>query len=118
MEYIVGAVALLAALCFVAYPLFRRSPVAPAQPAEPSFSVQRADVYRELLELEFDHRVGKLNDADFRQLTDACIARASALVAAEERTTKALNARIEREVAAMRAALRSHAKSGEEVRSS
>ena len=110
MEYLLGMIAVVAALAFVAYPLFRRSAAAtPPTEAPESFAERRAAVYRELLELEFDHRVGKLSQADFRQLADACLARAAALVAAEERTTEALDARIEREVAAMRVAMREQA---------
>ena len=106
MEYLLGTLAVLAALAFVAYPLFRRSDHAPPSAEAPeTFAERRAAIYRELLELEFDHRVGKLSDADFRQLADACLARATALVAAEEQTTEALDARVEREVAAMRAAM-------------
>ena len=118
MEYLLGAVAVLAALAFVAYPLFRRSEAAPLPAETPeTFAERRAGVYRELLELEFDHRVGKLSEADYRQLADACLARATALVAAEEQTTEAIDARIEREVAAMRAALHARESVGEEVRS-
>ena len=110
MEYALGALAVLAVLAFVAYPLFRRvEPGTSTAEAPETFAERRAAVYRELLELEFDHRVGKLSDADFRELADACLARASQLVAAEERTTEALDARIEREVAAMRAALHARA---------
>ena len=110
MEYALGALAVVAALAFVAYPLLRRDePAASTAEAPETFAERRAAVYRELLELEFDHRVGKLSDADFRELADACLARASQLVAAEERTTEALDARIEREVAAMRAALQTRA---------
>ena len=110
MEYVLGMLVVLAALAFVAYPLFRRSaPVAPSAEAPETFAERRAAVYRELLELEFDHRIGKLSDADFRQLTDACLARASSLVATEEQTTEALDARVEREVAAMRAAMQARA---------
>ncbi len=116
MEYLVGMLVVAAALAFVAYPLFRRSAAAirPFETAE-SFAERRAAVYRELLELEFDHRVGKLTDADFRQLSDACLERAARLVAAEEQTTEALDARIEREVAAMRAAMRTRAASDQRV---
>ena len=110
MEYLLGTLAVLAALAFVAYPLFRRSDYAPPSAEAPeTFAERRAAIYRELLELEFDHRVGKLTDADFRELADACLARATGLVAAEERSTEAVDARIEREVAAMRAALRARA---------
>lgn len=110
MEYLAGMLVVLVALAFVAYPLVRRSTptAAVAEPPE-GYAEQRAAVYRDLLEIEFDHRVGKLSDADFRQLSDACLERAARLVATEEQTTEALDARIEREVAAMRAAMRTHA---------
>jgi hypothetical protein len=106
VEYLAGALVVLAALAFVAYPLVRRAGAEEAVAERPpSFAERRAAVYRELLELEFDHRVGKLSDADFRQLSDACLARATQLVAEEERETEAIDARIEREVALLRGAL-------------
>ncbi|MDP8922407.1 MAG: hypothetical protein M3O34_05960 [Chloroflexota bacterium] len=117
MEYLAGAVAVLAALAFVAYPLVRRA-AATAPPVESteSYAERRTAVYRELLELEFDHRVGKLSNEDFRQLADACLARAAALVAAEEQMAEALDACIEREVAAMRMAMQARSAANEGAR--
>lgn len=106
MEYVASALAVLAALTFVAYPLVRGNrPERTASDQALTLAEQRAEIYRELLELEFDRRVGKLNEADFRQLSDACVARASELVDAEEVLTESIERRIEREVALAR---RSH----------
>lgn len=100
MEYLAGALAVLAVLAFVAYPLVRGNrPERSASDQAPTLADQRAEIYRELMELEFDRRIGKLNEADFRQLSDACVARASELVDAEEALTESIERRIEREVA-------------------
>ncbi|MCC6173686.1 MAG: c-type cytochrome biogenesis protein CcmI [Chloroflexi bacterium] len=106
MDYLLGAALVVAALAFVVLPLTRRrssnsmagTGVA-LTPAE-----QRAAVYRELVDLEMDHRVGKIDDEDFQQLSDALLARASTLMAQEDSGRLAVDDEIEREIAAMRAA--------------
>lgn len=109
MDLLLGATVVAVAIGFVVWPLFR-----PARPADepraeaaaPSGIANRRQVYREMLELEFDLRVGKLTDEDHRALSEACLARATALVAEEERQIEAAERRVEQEIAEMRRALR------------
>ncbi len=106
MEYLLGALATLAALAFVAYPLFRRgAPAMSAVEAPETFAERRAAVYRELLELEFDHRVGKLSDADFRELSEAALERAASVLAEADASQAATDEHLEREIASVRESL-------------
>jgi hypothetical protein len=106
MEYLLGAVVVLAALAFVALPLLRPRQVATQADEAPSLAEQRAEVYRELLELELDQRVGKLDEADYLAQCEALIARAAALMSAEDASLREVDEQIEREIAAQRSALR------------
>jgi hypothetical protein len=108
MELLLGATVVAVAIGFVVWPLFRPAQTAdePRAEAAPSGIANRRQIYREVLELEFDHRVGKLTDEDHRSLSEACLARATALVAEEERRIEAAERRVEQEIAEMRRALR------------
>ena len=106
MEYLLGAVVVLAVLAFVVLPLFGgRSSLAGIGDA-PDPTHERAAIYRELLELELDLKVGKLAEADYRELNEALLARAAALISQEDASATAADALVEREIAAARAALR------------
>jgi hypothetical protein len=107
VEYLLGGLVVLAALAFVALPLLRprRTEVGQGE-ATPTLAQQRAAIYRELLEAELDHRVGKLDEADFRALADGLRARASLLVSEEDAALRAADEQVEREIAEQRAALR------------
>ena len=107
MEYLLGGLVVLAAIGFVALPLLRpqRSGVGEGDRA-PSLAEQRAAVYRELLDAELDHRVGKLDEADFRTLADGLRARAALLLSEEEAALRQADEAVEREIAEHRAALR------------
>lgn len=108
MEYALGGLVVLAVLAFVVLPLLRgrhalaatasESPLDPAQ--------QRAAIYRELLELELDQQVGKIAESDYRELNEALLARAAALISQEDAASVAIDALVEREIAAAREALR------------
>jgi hypothetical protein len=106
MWYLLGAVVVLAALAFVALPLLRPRKVGPPADVTLSLAEQRAEVYRELLDLELDQRVGKLDEADYRAQSDVLLARAAALMSAEDSALREVDEQIEREIAAQRAALR------------
>jgi len=79
MEYLAGAIVVALVLVFVGWPLLRQSATATlgappvADPAE-----ERGAIYRELVELELDHRIGKVTAADFKELSDGLLARAAA----------------------------------------
>jgi hypothetical protein len=107
MEYLAGVCVVALVLVFVGWPLLRQSParalgeVPAADPAE-----ERGSIYRELVELELDHRIGKVTAADFRELSDGLLARAAALIVAEDAETHDAEEQVEREIVAMREALR------------
>jgi hypothetical protein len=116
MGILLGAVVVILALGFVMLPLLRRrapgrlevtDPPSPADDPRVAGPADRREIYRQILDLDLDHRVGKLDDADYRELSEACLARAASLLAEEERDTAAADERVEREIAAMRQALRS-----------
>ena len=106
MEYLLGGLVVLIALAFVGWPLLRPPRSVPTGEAPVlSSAEQRAAIYRELLELELDQRLGKLDEADYRALADALLARAAALLSAEDATIESLDEQIEREIAEHRRAL-------------
>ncbi|MGE3267579.1 MAG: hypothetical protein AB7P40_02455 [Chloroflexota bacterium] len=107
VEYLAGALVVIAVLAFVALPLVRRqreeqTTVSPLVEA----ANERATIYRELVELELDHRIGKITAADFKDLSDGLLARAAGLITAEEAVSVNIDEQVEREIAAMREALR------------
>jgi hypothetical protein len=67
-----GAALAVLAVVFVARPLLRQSPpgesAAPADDARIHLFEQRDRALAALKELEFDHRTGKVSDADYRAL--------------------------------------------------
>lgn len=108
MELVLGVLVVLVAVGFVVLPLVRgpQRSAAPA-PAPPTPAEQRAEIYHELLDLELDQRVGKIDEADFKALSDALLARAAELIAEEDARLSAADRQVEAEIAAMREALRS-----------
>lgn len=107
MEYILGGLVVVGVLAFVVLPLLRGRPAAPVILAPDGPADERAGIYRELLELELDQKVGKITETDYRELSDALLARAAALISDEDAQVTAANDAVEREIAEMRAALRS-----------
>ncbi len=109
MELALGALVVAAALGFVIYPLLRprlaSTPGGPDADRQQTLAERRQAIYREIVDLEFDHRVGKLDEADYRELSDACLARAASLLAEADAEQTLLDERAEREIAAMREAL-------------
>ena len=79
---------------------------------EDSTEARRRAIYNEILDLELEHRIGKLSQADYQELRDDCLARAAALLAEEDAQHSAAAERVEREIAAMREALRSSTLAG------
>jgi hypothetical protein len=107
MEYLAGALVVGLVLLFVGWPLLRQSsgPTA-TESSEKRPEEERAEIYRELVELELDHRIGKVTSADFRDLSDSLLERAAALIVAEDAQTHDAEEQVEREIGAMREALR------------
>lgn len=111
MWYLLGALVILLVLAFVVLPLVwrRTGRAVPATVASPA--AERAEIYRELVELELDQRIGKVDEADFQALSENLLARAAALIADEDAPGDDADGEIEREIAAARESLRRPAES-------
>ncbi len=107
MWYLLGALVVVAVLAFVVLPLVRRrvatgsSASVMASPAD-----ERAAIYGELIELELDQRVGKMDEADYTALSETLLARAAELIAAEDALSGDADSDVEREIAAARESIR------------
>ena len=75
-----------------------------ADPLLASLQTDRGQLYRQVLELEFDYQVGKLSEADYRELSASLLAQAGELLREERGSLSELDEEIEREIAAARAA--------------
>lgn len=107
MEFLAGALVVSLVLIFVGWPLLRQSAAASlGSPSVTDPAEERGAIYRELVDLELDHRIGKVTAADFRELSDGLLARAAALIVAEDAETHDAEEQVEREIGAMREALR------------
>ncbi|HEU6443990.1 MAG TPA: c-type cytochrome biogenesis protein CcmI [Gaiellaceae bacterium] len=85
-ELLLGALLAAAAVVFVAVPFLRaKDPPEPATPPDEALAraEERDRILAELKELEFDHRTGKITDADYRALVSPLRRRAAALLPAE-----------------------------------
>ena len=65
---------------------------------------ERFALYQQVLELEFDRQVGKLSAEDFQQLSAELLAEAGQALRDERGTVGEIDAEIEEEIAAARAA--------------
>ncbi len=107
---VIGLILALLAVSFVLYPVLRPQPARAGQPAA---SLERAErrhaIYRQILDIEFDQRVGKIADTDARDLSAALLREAADLLSTEPSTERGADpgadAEIEREIAAVRKAL-------------
>jgi hypothetical protein len=106
MEYTVGAIVVVAVLAFVVMPIIRRQPPAAVAAAAAGPVETRAAIYQELLELELDQKVGKITEADYRELSEVLLLRAASLISEEDDHPTAAGDEVEREVAQARASLR------------
>jgi hypothetical protein len=108
MEYAAAALVVMAVLAFVVLPLVRgvnQVPTGETLPSSLTAAQERASIYQELVELELDHRVGKVTADDYREQADLLLARAAALISEEDAQLSAADEHIEREIAAVRAGL-------------
>ena len=106
MEYLLGGLVVVAVLAFVVLPLLRRHDSNGVVHPTIDPSNERAEIYRQLLELELDQKVGKIAEADYREISDAMLARAATLISQEDAESLTADAAVEREIAAAREALR------------
>jgi hypothetical protein len=100
---VIGIVLVAAAAAFVLVPFARGARAESSSPSEEP-SVDRFGIYRQVLELEFDHQLGKLSTADFEALSGELLARAGEALQQERGRLSAIDEQIEREIAAARAA--------------
>lgn len=115
LPIVVGILLVAIAAACALLPLVRGSalPAPVATSSDSPAGSERFEVYRQVLELEFDYRVGKLAQADYEQLTAELLARAGSLLRDERASAPDgtgaglddLDEEIEREIAAARTAL-------------
>src|SRR5262245_23105957 len=107
MMIAIGVAVVLLAIAFALWPLFRGSAARRADDPDPE--LLRAAMYRQLLDAELDTQLGKLNDSDYHELRERLLQDAAALIVASQDGAVMpddAEARVEREIAAARAALR------------
>ena len=98
-----GIVLVATAAAFALLPFVRGS-ASLGQASSAGTLTDRFGLYSQVLELEFDHQLGKLSAADFEQLSAELLAHAAQVLREEQGTLEAIDAEIEREIAAARAA--------------
>jgi hypothetical protein len=104
---ILGLLLVATAAVFALLPFVRGSQASSDSTSEPllaSLATDRGQLYRQVLELEFDYQVGKLSEADYRELSSSLLAQAGELLRVERGSLSELDEEIEREIAAARAA--------------
>jgi cytochrome c-type biogenesis protein CcmI len=118
LPVILGVLLVALAAAAALLPLLRGAPALPATaPASDEADAERFELYRQVLELEFDQQTGKLSGEDFEALTRELLGRAGQLLHARQAelaevegepaaTTPSsdIDAEIEREIAAARKA--------------
>jgi cytochrome c-type biogenesis protein CcmI len=100
---ILGIALVAGAAAFVLLPFTRGAHVERVTYAD-SPTEERFALYRQLIEMEFDHQLGKLSTDDFEQLSNELLARAGDALKEERGQLGAIDEEIEREIAAARAA--------------
>ncbi len=110
MEYVLASVVVALALAFVTWPLLRSSApeveLASADATRDGSVRRREAIYQEVLELDLDHRMGKVSADEYQLLTADSLARAEALLAEDDAAETATDDRVEREIADARASLK------------
>ena len=101
----VGLLAVAACAAFALLPLVRQS-AAPRVSAEMAQPAERFDLYRQVVDLEFDRQTGKLSAEDLEVLRAELLARATTLAREQQRDDRDIAEQVEAEIAAARAALR------------
>jgi hypothetical protein len=102
---VLGIALVAAAAAFALVPFGRASRGGASFVADDSApATDRFHLYRQILELEFDHQMGKLSREDYEHLSADLLASAGAALREERGTLGELDEEIEREIAAARAA--------------
>jgi hypothetical protein len=102
---ILGLLLALSALAFVLYPIVRPAPASDFNQDDTELEERRAAIYRQILDVEFDQRLGKLSEADGRELSESLLSQAAALLAGEPASRHDIEAQLEWEILAIRRAL-------------
>ncbi|MBI4492128.1 MAG: hypothetical protein HY690_04985 [Chloroflexi bacterium] len=102
---VLGLLLAALAIAFVLYPLARPGRPQPGEEPRDELALRRAAIYREVLDLEFDRKLGKLSEADYRTSSAALLQRAAALLEQAAVAEQELDARLEQEIAAARVAV-------------
>ena len=110
MELALAALLVTGTLAFVVYPLIRPPAASQAEVVEQAtpphdLTSRRHAIYRDIVDLQFDRRMGKLTQADYQQLSEESLRRAADLLAQGDAADEDLDAQVEREIEATRAAL-------------
>jgi hypothetical protein len=100
---IIGLAWVAAAPAFALVP-FARAAQADAPTPEEASAADRFLIYRRVLELEFDHDMGKLSAEDYALQSAALLEEAGVALRVERGSIGELDEEIEREIAAARAA--------------
>ena len=93
------------ALVFVLYPVLKPTPDSEVTQDDAELAERRRALYRQILEVEFDQRLGKLDEADARELSERLLGQAAELMASESSAQHEIEARVESEIQAVRRAL-------------
>jgi hypothetical protein len=101
---VLGIALVAAAAAFVLLPFARASRSEVLSADGDDATADRFGLYRQVLELEFDHQLGKLSTEDYEQLAGQLLAQAGQALRAERGNLGAIDEEIEREIAAARAA--------------
>jgi hypothetical protein len=96
----------LLAVGFVLYPLVRPGH-ARTRADDPirELEERRFALYRQILDIELDQRMGKIDRADAEQLSASLLTQATALLGQQSMAVEAIDRQIEREIQAARQAL-------------
>jgi hypothetical protein len=102
---LLGIALVAAAAAYALLPFVRGASEPSNDAAEPEpLATERGQLYRQVLELDFDRQLGKLSEEDFSALSASLLSRAGELLREERGTLGELDEEIEREIAAARAA--------------
>jgi hypothetical protein len=109
---VLGIILVAAAAAFALLPFARGPRVVETEAAEAvSPASDRFAIYRQVIELEFDYELGKLTAADYEAQSAELLSSAGAALRAERGVVGEVDAEIEREILAARAALSAARKS-------
>lgn len=102
---VMGIALVAAAAAFVLLPFARGArPEASAVSSSGPAPTDRFFLYRQVLEMEFDHQLGKLSTDDYQHLSSELLAEAGQALREERGSIGEIDAQIEAEIAAARAA--------------